>query len=294
MVEDNLPIIAAGVAFYAFLAIFPALAALVSIYGLVTDPADLERHVGGIEGVLPAEASSLLNTELRRIVQAQANQLGWGLGGGIALALWSAASGMKALFQSMNIAYDEKEKRGFFKLNAMAVLLTLGGVLFVIFFFVLIVALPPLLAKFPLGEMANTLIFYARWLLLAVCAVIGVSVLYRYGPSREQAQWKWISWGAVIATSIWLVGSFLFSFYVSNLGNYNKTYGSLGVVVILMIWFLWGAYSILLGAEINAGMEHQTVKDTTINDHRPMGERGAYVADTVGESAGESHRETRH
>ena len=292
MAEDNLSIVAAGVAFYAFLAIFPALAALVSIYGLVTDPADLERQISGIQRVLPGEAANLLNTELRRIVESQGNQLGWGLAGGIVLALWSAASGMKALFQSMNITYDEEEKRGFLKLNAMAILLTLGGVLFVIFFLLLIVGAPALLANFPMGEVGSRLIDYARWPLLAVCAIIGVGVLYRYGPSRDQAQWRWISWGSVIATLIWLAGSFLFSYYVTNLGNYNKTYGSLGVVVILMTWFLLTAYSVLLGAEINAEIEHQTARNTTVKKDAPMGRRGAYVADTIGPSSDESRHDT--
>ncbi|HXV81029.1 MAG TPA: YihY/virulence factor BrkB family protein [Candidatus Binatia bacterium] len=291
--EDNLSIIAAGVAFYAFLAIFPALAALVSIYGLVTDPADLEQQIRGIERVLPAEAANLLNSELRRIVDAQGNQLGWGLAGGIVLALWSAASGMKALFQSMNITYDEEEKRGFLKLNAMAISMTLSGVLFVIFFLLLIVGAPALLANFPIGEVGSKLIDYARWPLLAVCGIIGLGLLYRYGPSRDRAQWRWISWGSVIATLIWLAGSFLFSYYVTNFGNYNKTYGSLGVVVILMIWFLLAAYSILLGAEINAEMEPQTSKDTTVDEERPMGDRGAYVADTAGRRSDESHRDIR-
>jgi membrane protein len=294
MAEDNLSMIAAGVAFYAFLAIFPALAALVSIYGLATDPADLERQISGIQRILPGEAANLINTELRRIVEAQEHQLSWGLAGGLVLALWSAASGMKALVQAMNITYDEEEKRGFLKLNAMAISMTLGGVLFVIFFLLLIVGAPALLANLPMGEVGSKLIDYARWPLLAVCAIIGLGVLYRYGPSRDQAQWRWISWGSVIATLIWLAGSFLFSYYVSNLGNYNKTYGSLGVVVILMTWFLLAAYSILLGAEINAEIEHQTGKDTTVDEERPMGQRGAYVADTIGHSSDESHRDNRN
>jgi membrane protein len=173
-------------------------------------------------------------------------------------------------------------------------LLTLGTILFVIFFLGIIIGVPAVLASFPIGEFAGQVVNYARWPLLAVCVIVALAVLYRYGPSREKVQWKWVSWGAVVATVIWLAGSSLFSFYVSNFGSYDKTYGSLGVIVILITWFLLGAYSILLGAEINAEMEHQTAKDTTTEEPQPIGRRGAYVADTVGETADESGRKNKN
>jgi membrane protein len=290
MSKDHLSIVAAGVALYAFLAVFPGLAALVSIYGLATDPADLQRHMNGIEGLLPSGAADVVNDELQRIVERQSSTLGWGLVGGLLIALWSASKGMKGMFESLNITYDEQEKRGFFKLNGMAILLTLGAILFVIFFLALIVGVPALLATIQMGEIAENAISYLRWPLLAVCAIAALAVLYRYGPSREKTQWKWVSWGAVVATVIWLAGSFLFSFYVSNFGNYNATYGSIGVIVILITWLLLGAYTVLLGAEINAEMEHQTAQDTTTEESQPMGRRGAYVADTVGETSDEGKR----
>jgi membrane protein len=294
LAKDHLSIVAAGVALYGFLAIFPGLAALVSIYGLLTDAADLQRHMSSIEGLLPAEAANIINTELQRIVESQPSKLGWALIGGTIIALWSASKGMKAMFESMNIVYDEEEKRGFFELNGLAVLLTLGTILFVIFFLGIIIGVPAVLASFPIGEFAGQVVNYARWPLLAVCVIVALAVLYRYGPSREKVQWKWVSWGAVVATVIWLAGSSLFSFYVSNFGSYDKTYGSLGVIVILITWFLLGAYSILLGAEINAEMEHQTAKDTTTEEPQPIGRRGAYVADTVGETADESGRKNKN
>ena len=290
MSKDHLSIVAAGVALYAFLAVFPGLAALVSIYGLATDPADLQRHMNGIEGLLPSGAADVVNDELQRIVERQSSTLGWGLVGGLLIALWSASKGMKGMFESLNITYDEQEKRGFFKLNGMAILLTLGAILFVIFFLALIVGVPALLATIQMGEIAENAISYLRWPLLAVCAIAALAALYRYGPSREKTQWKWVSWGAVVATVIWLAGSFLFSFYVSNFGNYNATYGSIGVIVILITWLLLGAYTVLLGAEINAEMEHQTAQDTTTEESQPMGRRGAYVADTVGETSDEGKR----
>jgi membrane protein len=294
MNEDNFSMIAAGVAFYGFLAVFPALAAFVSIYGLVNDPVDLQQHMSSIETLLPSDAANLINQELSRIVQSNGDELGWGLLGGIALALWSAAKGMKVMFETMNIAYDETERRGFFQLNAMAVLLTLGAILMVVLFLGLIVGIPILLERVSLGRIAANVVDIARWPLLALCAMAGLAVLYRYGPSRDQSQWRWITWGSVAATIIWVIGSLLFSFYVTHFASYNKTYGSLGVVVILMTWFLLGAYSVLLGAKMNAEMEHQTTVDTTVGKAEPLGHRGAHVADTVGYSAEEGADATRH
>jgi membrane protein len=290
MSRDHLSIVAAGVALYAFLAIFPGLAALASIYGLVTDPADLQRHMQSIQGVLPSGGAEVVNTELQRIAERQSSALGWGLALGILVALWSSSKGMKGLFEALNITYDEEEKRGFFKLNGLAILLTLAAILFVLLFLALIVGVPALLANVPMGGVAQQLINYLRWPILALCVVTAFAVLYRYGPSRANVQWKWVSWGAVIATLIWLAGSFLFSFYVSNFGSYDATYGSIGVIVILITWLLLGAYAVLLGAEINAEMEHQTAEDTTTDEPEPMGRRGAHVADTVGETAHEGRR----
>ena len=280
--EDNLSIVAAGVAFYAFFAIFPAIAAFVSTYGLLVSPSELENHVRGLETLLPAQTAEMIHAQLQRIVSTQSSQLGWGLLTSLLLALWSAAKGMKAMFEAMNITYDENEKRGFIKLNLMAVLLTFAAVILVVLFLGLIAVLPVALEFVGLGETTSALLNYLRWPLLAILAALAIGVLYRFGPSREQPQWKWVSWGAVIATVLWLVGSLLFSIYVTNFGSYDKTYGSLGVVVILMMWFFLSAYAILLGSEINAAMEQQTARDTTVGEERPRGQRGAHAADTVG------------
>jgi len=177
------------------------------------------------------------------------------------------------MFAAMNIAYDEEEKRGFMKLSATALLMTLGAILFVIVSLGLIVGVPLVLRSVGIGEIAAALINYSRWPLLAGCCIFFLAVLYRYGPSRRQPQWRWVTPGAIIATLLWLVGSALFSFYVTQFASYNVTYGSLGVVVILMIWFFLSVYSILLGAEINAEMERQTVKDTTTGKPKPSGSR---------------------
>lgn len=255
--EDNLSIITAGVAFYGFLAIFPTMAALVSIFGLITSPADLHN----IENFLPSEALNLIRNELQRIIDAQGSRLGWGVLFGTLLGLWSAVRAMTAMFTATNVTYDEKEKRGFIRLRVTALSMALGAILFVIVSLGLIVGLP--LPSVLIGKTAAPIVKYLRWPLLAGCCIVFLAVLYRYGPSRREPKWRWVTPGAVVATVLWLGGSALFSFYVSHFASYNVTYGSLGVVVILMIWFYLSAYSILLGAEINAQMERQTAKDTT-------------------------------
>jgi membrane protein len=271
--RDNLSIIAAGVAFYSFLAIFPALAALVSIYGLITDPATLQQHITIIRSFLPAEAARLIHDELQRILQSHQATLGWSLAVAVALALWSAAKGMSSLIAAMNIVYDEDETRGFLRRSALALVLTLAAVLFVILFLFVTVGLPLVLSLLPWG--AAVLVRALRWPLLVGAGVLALAALYRYGPDREKARWQWLSWGAVIATALWLVGSVLFSLYASHFASYNSTYGSLGVVVIMMTWLLLSAYCVLLGGKINAEMEHQTLEDTTEGAAKFKGRRRA-------------------
>jgi membrane protein len=200
--------------------------------------------------------------------------------------LWSAAKGVKALFIALNIAYQEEESRGFLKLNGMALLLTLAAIIFIIVSLGLIAVLPVLLGGLGLPPAGETLVSLARWPLLGILVMFALAMLYRYGPDREQPQWRWVSWGAVIATLLWLLGSILFSFYAANFGEYNETYGALAAVIILLLWLYLSAYVILLGAEFNAETEHQTRHDTTGEKNKPLGGRGAHVADTVGRSPG--------
>lgn len=282
--KDNLTIIAAGVAFYGFLAIFPGLAAFVSTYGLLTSPSELQNHLQLVESLLPSQSVGLIQSQLQHLVGGQPSQLGWGLAGSLILALWTTSRGMKALIKAMNITYDEEETRGTIRLNLTALALTVGAILFGIVFLTLIAVVPALLGMLSLGGITEALVNYLRWPLLFFAGIFAVAILYRYGPCRDPAQWKWVSTGAVIAVGLWLFGSILFSFYVSNFNNYEAMYGSLGVVVILMMWFFLSAYSILLGSEVNAEMERQTARDTTSGAPKPRGSRGAYVADTVGQS----------
>jgi membrane protein len=293
--EDNISIVAAGVAYYIFLALFPGLAATVSIYGFVMDPATLQKHMAAVEQVLPGQAANLINQELQRLVQAGStgNRLGWAALAGVVLALWSAAKGMSSLMEALNIVYDEKEERGFFRRNATALLLTLALIVFLLVFLGLIAGAPAVLSSLNVDDTVTRIVGYLRWPLLAVAQIVALAVLYRYAASRAEPKWRWITPGAVAATILWLAGSAAFSVYVSYFASYNKTYGALGVVVILLTWLLLTVYSVLLGAEINAEMEHQTKQDTTEGKEKPMGQRRAHVADTVGRGP-DQPAEARH
>jgi membrane protein len=280
--KDHISIVAAGVAFYGMLAIFPALAALVSIYALIADPADIQGQLSVIQGVVPGEVYTILARQLQQIAGRSSGALGLGAFIGILAALWSTAKGTKSLIIALNIAYGEEEKRGFIKLNAAALLLTLAAVVFIIIALGLIAALPALFGNLGLPPGMERIISLGRWPLLALLVMIALAVLFRFGPDRDQPRWRWVSWGAFAATVLWLIGSALFSFYVANFGEYNETYGALAAVVILLLWLYISAYVILLGAELNAETEHQVGHDTTRGAPGSMGERRARGTDTPG------------
>lgn len=281
--EDKLSIIAAAVAFYGLLSVFPALVALVGIYGLVADPAQIERQVQAMSGVLPPQAAEIVLTQLHDLAATDRSALGFGAIAGLLVALWSASGAVRTLMEALNVAYDEEEERGFFRFYGTAVLLTLAAIVGVILAIALVVALPAVLGLVGLSGLVDMAVRIVRWPLLALLAVVGFAVMYRYGPSRANPRWRWLSWGAFIGVALWIVGSALFSLYVTRFGNYNETYGAAGAVVILLMWFLLSSYAILIGAEVNAEMERQTKKDTTTGRGKPMGARRAYAADTVGE-----------
>ena len=263
MAEDRLSIVAAGVAFYALLAVFPALIALVALYGLAFDPKQVSEQVAALSGMLPPQAADILLGQLQDLTATRSGALGLGAIGGLVLALWSASAGVRTLMEALNVAYDEQESRGFVSYYGTAILLTLGAILGVIAAIAVVVA-PPVVVRFlGLGSLLEGVIAFARWPILAIAMMAGLAVVYRYGPSREQPRWSWVSAGALIATLLWIAGSALFSLYVTSFGSYNETYGSMGAVIILLTWFLLSAYAILIGAEINSEMERQTRKDTT-------------------------------
>ena len=280
--KDNLSIVAAGVAFYALLAIFPALIAMVSIYGLVADPATVQRQLEEVGHLLPPEAFQVIEQQLVNIVAQSGGALGIGVLGGILFAVWSASKGMTAMITALNITYDEEEKRGSIKLIGTALLMTLGAIFFFLLSLFIIVAVPAFLSTVGLPGALEPLVAFLRWPLLAGCVILALALLYRFAPSRSRPQWRWVSWGSVLAAVLWIVFSGIFSIYVSRFGNFNETYGSIGAVIILLLWFFLTAYIFLIGAEFNAELEHQTARDTTHDPHRPMGRRGARMADTLG------------
>ncbi len=277
--SDYLSIVAAGVAFYVFLALVPALIAVISVYGLVADPADVERQLASVLSAVPAEAADLVQTQVTAITGQGRASVGLALAVSVVVALLGASKGMQALVTALNIAYDEDETRKFFRLKALTLVLTLGMAVAAVVGVGVMVALGNLAER--LGTAGELAVVVLRWPLLAVVVILGLAVLYRYAPDRDAPAWRWVTPGAVVATVLWLVGSIAFSVYVGNFGRYNETYGSLGAVVVLLLWLLLTAYAIVLGAELDGEAERQTVADSTRGPSQPLGRRGAYAADTV-------------
>lgn len=279
--EDNLSIVAAGVAFYAFVAVVPALAALTAIYGLIADPAQVSQHIESLARFLPGEVLPLLRDQMIRIA---GNDQAAGIGAfvGFGLALYSSANATKAMITGLNIAYDEEEKRNFFRLSAMAFVLTIGGIVGVLLAISLVAVLPAVLKHLSLSAGVDTTLNILRWPLVVGFFMAGLAVLYRFGPCRRNAKWRWVSWGAATAALLWLIASGLFSLYVSKFASYDKTYGPLGSVVVFLMWLYLSGFIVLLGAEMNSEMERQTLRDTTEGPEKPLGQREALAADTVG------------
>lgn len=291
--DDQLLFMAGGVAFFALIAIVPALVALVSIFGLVAEPGEVQRQVAVNLAAAPREVRALAVDQLEGVTTASSTGLGIGLVAGVVLALWSASSGMKSLLGAINTVYDERESRSFVPLRGLALLLTLGAILFLAGAFLVLTVVPAALEDSALGDVSRWAVVILRWPALALAWIAGLAALYRVGPDRQDAQWRWVTPGAVLATVLWLAGSALFSFYTSSFASYNETYGALGAVVITLLWLQLTAFAILLGAELNAELEHQTLADTTTGEPRPLGRRGAVMADTIGATAQETEAGSR-
>jgi membrane protein len=255
--RDKLSIVAAGVAFYGLLAVFPGLIALVGLYGLAFEPQQVERHVAALGGILPPQAAAVLLGQLHDLTSTDRAALGLGAIGGLLLALWSASAGMRTLMEALNLAYKEEERRGLVRFYGTALLLTLAAILGTVIAILLVVALPALLQLLGLAQALKWVIALAAWPILIGMMLLGLAVVYRFGPSHRAPRWRWLSWGAVLATALWVVGSAAFSIYVTRFGNYNETYGSVGAIVILLMWFLLSSYAVLIGAELNAQLERQ-------------------------------------
>jgi membrane protein len=257
--RDNLSMIAAGVAFYVFLGLIPALGALISIYGLVSNPEMIQKQFSSLAGMLPSEVITILDEQMTRIA-LQATGATIGALVGTFLALWSGAKAMKSVITGLNIAYHESETRGLVRLNGTALALTFIGVMGIILAVAIIVAVPPLLSFLRISGIAGGLVSFIRWPILGLLALCGFALVYRYGPDRDRSSAPWISSGALLGVALWLILSLGFSFYASHFANYNKTYGSLGAVVVLLLWFLLSAYVLLIGAEVNSIVENCATK----------------------------------
>ena len=283
--RDNVSLIAAGLALYALLAVFPALAAAVSLYGLVSSPDQIAAQIQNLSGVLPQQAADILRTALQNLASQQSQALGIGAIIGVLVALWSARKGVVALMTATNVAYDEEEERGFFKKLFVSLAFTVAAVVGFVLVVALAAALPLVLQALGLPEIVQTVLGVLRWVALWFLVVFALAAVYRFAPDRHHAKWRWVTWGSAVAATLWLVVSLLFSLYVRNFGSYGETYGALGGVVVLLMWFYLSASVVVLGAEINAELEHQTRRDSTEGREQPAGRRDAYVADTVGESS---------
>jgi membrane protein len=258
---DHVSVVSAGVAFFGLLALFPALAALVAIAGIVMTPAGVQERLASFAGVLPEEAASIVTDQAVSVAEAGSGA-GWGAVLGFLLALWGASKGVKSIMEGMNIAYGEEEKRGFIRYNLIALALTLFLIAGVIVALGAAVVAPAVASFIALPGWIEALLTYAPWPVLLVLTIFGLGVLYRFGPSREGAAWRWITPGAVVATVLWLVGTIAFSVYAANFGSYDATYGALGGVIVLLTWLWLSAFAVLLGAEVNSEIERQVSPET--------------------------------
>ena len=286
MQSDRLLSIAGGVAFFVLLAIFPAITALVSAYGLFFNTSTITGNLSLLNDVVPANVVSIVSEQANRIAANSGRTLSVGIIVGILVSLWSAMSGVKAMIDALNVIYEQQEGRSFITLNLVALVFTLGGFAAFLLAIVAVIVLPLVLSPIGLGSETETLTRVLRWPTLLLVLLIGLAILYRYGPYRRAARWQWVSVGSVFAAVTWIAGSYLFSWYLASFANYNATYGSLGAAVGLMVWLWISTIVVLLGAELNAEIEHQTARDTTVGDDKPLGARGAVMADTVGATQG--------
>lgn len=268
-------------AFFSFLSLFPAIIAAILTWGLVADPAQMRDQAQSIATALPASARHLLMKQIATLIAAPQQSLGYGLLISLALALWSASGGVGNLISAINLTYDEEETRGFVRRKGLALGLTLAMIVFSLLVLGLVAVAPAVFDAIGLPSWTRILLEIGRWLLLLTLVTGGLAVIYRVAPDRGSPQFRWVSTGAVVATVVWLVASLAFSLYVDNFSSYGKTYGSLAAVVVLMLWLWISFYAVLLGAEINAESEGQTIKDSTTGPEKPLGQREAVKADQV-------------
>jgi membrane protein len=285
IMADRILLIAAGATFYLLLALFPALAAFVSVYGFVADPRTVADQVAYLGAMLPQGSIDMIQTQLQALVTQETSSLSLSFIFGLGIALWSANNGVKALFDAMNVAYRQTETRSFLKLNLISFVFTLGAIAIGISMITMVGVVPALFAFLHLDTWTETIVKLLRWPIIMLLVGIGITLIYRFGPDREPAKLQWLTWGAGFATLVWLITSVLFSWYLENFADYNATYGTLGAAIGFMTWIWISSIILIVGAEINGEMEHQTAVDTTTGVDKPMGTRGAVMADEVGVSS---------
>ena len=288
--EDRVLATAGSVAFFTLLAVFPGLATIISLYGLFADPTTISSHLRLLAGMVPAGALDLLAEHMTRIAEKPKETLGAAFAIGLLVAFWSASSGIAALFDALNVVYKEREKRSLLRFYGTTCLFTFAMIGFAVAAIGAVVLVPLVVSFVGLETFAERLLTIVRWPILLVVSGVILAPMYRYGPSRRAAKWVWVKWGSAVAAALWVAASMLFSRYVAEFGSYDRTYGSLGAGVGFMVWIWLSVVIVLIGAELNAEMEHQTSCDSTRGRPRPLGLRGAVMADTVGERTGTDRR----
>ncbi len=280
--HDDISLVAAGMAFYAMLSVAPTLAFIISVYGLLVTPEGVQNQIAALASYLPPDAGAMIESQLHDVASARSETLGWSIVFAALLSLWSASKAMRSLFGGLNAVYDELETRSYLRLTAQSLLFTLAGICVLILMLSVVALLPLVLKVIALPVSSETLVRVFSWAMICVVAMISIAVLYRFGPARSKPQWRWVTVGAVVAMVLWLASSAGLSWYVSSFDSYQRTYGALGAMVVLLMWFFLSAYALLLGGELNAELEHQTSVDSTVGSPQPMGQRGAVVADSLG------------
>ena len=289
--DDRLLATAAGVVFFGLLAVFPAVTALVSFYGLFAAPSTIGANLQTLSLMLPEGSFQIVQDQIARVVDKGGTALGWTFLFGLALAVWSANAGTKAVIDALNVAYEEREKRSFMKLNLMSLAFTMGGIVALLLMVGAVVAYPLALDHLGLAPESQFIVSLARWPLMFATLLFALGILYRFGPSRRAPRWEWLSVGTLVAGLLWIAGSSAPSWYLQNVGNYNATYGSLGAAIGLMMWMWMSAIIVLCGAELNSEIEHQTAVDTTVGHPKPLGDRGAVMADSLGPAVPSSSKQ---
>jgi membrane protein len=269
--DDRVMATAAGVTFYAMLAIFPAIASLISLYGLLADPSKLYEQLQGLGGVVPGGGIQIISDQVKSLTSSGQKALGFGFLVGLATSLWSANAGVKAFFDALNVVYHERERRSFLRLTMISFCFTLALIALIILALFAVVVIPVVLNYIGLGSETAVLLSIARWPVMLVAVALALSFMYRYGPSRREARWQWVSLGSAFGALGWIIVSLAFSYYVENFGSYNKTYGSLGAAMGFMTWIWVSVMVVLMGAELNAELEQQTGRDSTVGGKKPLG-----------------------